>query len=375
MSTTHTAGVEFAHNTDLYPSDEYVASMPRLDAVLRHPELWEAFQRYDNIANKSRADFRRIGRLSIVLGSIGLFGVLLKLALEAFGVGSHSGVAGSDGVTIPSDMRPIQWLEFLLITAEGAALSSILLAIWPRTRRLRREWFTARFMSERIRQWHFQVLLDGALVRRAKRDPRAFEEERAKRWSRFMSSAPTAEGGANAFLEGQELGLYHAVTEGGDGATDADVCRAYVDLRFDKQQAYFQHKREEYKALENSTEAVATWTLGSALVLSAAQLVLFLVARCDVGELPHVAGTALSTTAGLLIVLSLVVHVYRSAHGIPQHRERYESCFLRLIALRAAFDSAPAMDARRALVAEVEATLVEEMRGFLRQMRETSFLL
>ena len=111
------------------------------------------------------------------------------------------------------------------------------------------------------------------------------------------------------------------------------------------------------------------------MLLSGSQIVFLFVAPWPRHEAPPMLGTALATAAATLAVISLLVHVYRNAHGIPEHRERYESCFSRLVALRAAFDSAQSMSAKRALMEEVEVMLVEELRAFMRQMREASFLL
>jgi len=229
-------------------------------------------------------------------------------------------------------------------------------------------------MTERIRQWHFQLLLDGSLVAHAKNAPKRFEDERARRWGTLMANAPSAEGALNAFIDAQDLGLAHPVTQGDEGAADDETCRAYRDLRFSKQQAYFELKREEFAMKDEWSEAVAKWTLFTALLLAGAQLVLFLIGLSGTA-LSHESGTVMSAAALMLVVVSAATRVYRNAIGVTEQRERYESKFVRLVGLRATFEAAPTMRAKREVMRDVELLEVEEMREFLRPMRKASFLL
>lgn len=355
MTESASTILHFAHNTDLDPGEAYLAQVPRVRAVLSNGEMLGTFAKYDPLAIGKQRLLWRLGIASLSLGTLALIGMVAKLLVLAL---EHDYTAQ---------------LERLTFASEVCAVISILLAILPFFGSTRRQWLTARFMAERIRQWHFQALLDGALIARSKSSPKAFEAERARRWASVLSIAPSAEGALNAFVDAQDLELFHAATESGDGKTDDEICRVYRELRFNKQQAYFQHKREAFAAKDEWSEGIAKWTLFSALVLAAVQLIVMWMQHGN-PHASHDAGIWMSAAALWLVAISLAVRVYRNAIGITEQRERYESKFVRLVALRAAFESSPTMSAKRAVMQDVERLLIEELREFLRQSRKSSFV-
>src|SRR5205823_6231972 len=125
----------------------------------------------------------------------------------------------------------------------------------------RTRWLAARFMTEQIRQWHFQMLLDGSLVSKAYPTPEDFEAERASRWSQFMARARNAEGAMNSFVEAESLDLRHSVKPYTDPATAEESIRAYDDLRDQTQLDYFKLKREEFAERDDWSEAFARWSI------------------------------------------------------------------------------------------------------------------
>jgi hypothetical protein len=362
MTTSAPSTILFRHNTDLEPPQDYVDSLPRLKAVLRNQTLVETFEGYDRIADEKQRTLRWTGMASVWLGAIGLIGITTKLLMAALGA-PHADPL--------QRLKPVDVVGFV---SEAFLLGSIGLAIGSWIARTRASWLAARFMTERIRQWQFQLFLDGALMARAKSAPKAFEAERSRRWASFLSIAPGAEGAMNAFIDAQDLDLFHPVTHGDDPKTDEEVCRAYRDLRFQKQQAYFQHAREQFTAKDELWGAIAKWTLFTAILIAAAQLTVFALERSG-RSVPHTLTIWMSAGALALVVVSLSVRVYRSAMGLSEQRERYESKFVRLVALRAAFEAAPTMTAKRVIMNEVERVETEELREFLRYMRKSSFVL
>ena len=359
VSTTDGAGlklpsVDFVHDTDLDPSKNYLETLPRVREVLCHPALLAEFKRYNGLANSKQTTVRRLGAASLFCGGVALVGITVELFLAA------------------RTIKP-PWHTTLLFEVFAAA--SIVLALRSKTRT---QWLTARFMTERMRQWHFQMLLDGALVSKAKSAPIVFEEERAKRWAQFMLQAPGAQGGMNSFVDAETLDLYHPVEPYSNSATTNEVMRAYVDLRFQKQLSYFDLKREEFKLRDEWSEALARWMIFIALLLTAGQFCLTVVSHwtgsLDTGSLGPVR-QSMFAAAILLVVLSAIIRVFRSAMMLAPQRERYETKWVRLIGLRAAFDAAATVEKKLEVMREVEIVEIEELREFLRQMRRTSYLL
>jgi hypothetical protein len=339
---------EFAHNTDLDPSEEYLTALSRLRLVLRNPTLLSEFDRYDRVANDGQSRFRLKGMFSLWLAGVSLVGVTAELLLAAL------------AVPVPPAVTAV---------FELCALGAIALALFGRTRT---RWLAARFMTEQIRQWHFQMLLDGSLVSKAHVAPVDFENERAHRWARFMTQAPNAEGAMNSFVEAENLVLHHPVEPYSDEAVAHECFRAYVDLRFQKQLTYFKFKREYFAVRDEWSESLARWTLFSAVLLAAAQLFLTLIGKT---RIPVPASDALFAAAIVLVILSTTLRVYRGALAVSPQRERYETKWVRLVTLRSAYDMAATAEGKLAIMKDVEIVEIEELREFLRQMRRASYLL
>jgi hypothetical protein len=362
MTERASTSVHFRHNTDLDPGEEYLASVPRIRVALANPALLDKFREYDAIANAKHRTLWRTGLTSLWLAGLGLLGMAVKLLVLGLTFGDTL------------DERYTNSLEALTLASEVCAIAAIVIAVVPFFARTRRAWLAARFMTERIRQWHFQLLLDGELLARARSAPREFETERTDRWMGLLALAPSAEGGFNAFVDSLSLDIAHPATESGDDRVDAEVCRAYRDLRIEKQKAYFEHKREEFAAKDDWSEGVAKWTLFTALALAAAQIALFAVDACG-GHVGHEPSVWMSAGALALVVVSMCVRVWRNAIGVTEQRERYESKFVRLESLRAAFEAVSTMTEKRAVMQEIECLEIEELREFLRQARKASFVL
>jgi len=346
------SNMQFIHNTDLDPGEDYLASVPRLQKVLRYPALLETFNRYNHTANRKQRVFRWTGTVSLWLGGASLIGITLELLLAAF------------GLVVPRHVAVLVVLEF-------CAASSILFSLGPWLGQTRTQWLAARFMTERIRQWHFQILLDGSLVSSAHKAGSEFESERDKRWAQFMTVAPNLEGAMRSFIDAESIDIHHPVMHFSDRATAEQSFRAYEDLRFQKQLSFFRLKREYFATRDDWSEAIARWLILSSLILVAGQLVV-VISR-------HSADTPTSysmfAAAIVLVILSAIIRVYRSALALSSQRDRYDAKWVRLVALRTAYDRTTAVDKKLELMREVEAMEVEELREFLRQLRRASYLL
>lgn len=353
MSSATMLITEFVHNTDLNPSEAYIATVPRLRTVLHYQPLTDSFNVYDQIANRKQKIVRRTGMTALLLGTISLIGIALELLLSGF-------------------QLFVPWQ--VTVSFESFALASICLTLSPWIGKTRTQWLTARFMTEQMRQWHFQLFLDGRLVSQAEAALTLFETERKRRWDAFIEQASNAEGLMHNFVDGDSVSLHHKVSAYGDSATAEQASRAYLDLRLDKQLAFFKLKREYFSVRDDWSEALARWTIFSALLVTSSQLIIAAVRRLSSSEVWRPASESMFAAAMLLVVISAAVRVYRTALAVSAQRERYETKWVRLIALRATFDTAQTSDEKLRIMREVELVEVEELREFLRQMRRTSYL-
>lgn len=355
MTVLAKVGTGFVHNTDLNPSEEYLATVPRLRTVLHDSVLLEKFEEYNRIANHAQQTFRRAGMISLCLACAALVGIALELLF--------------------SILQFHTW-RLTPIILEFCAAVSIVLTLLPWNRRTRNSWLTARFMAEQIRQWHFQMLLDGNLISKAHVSADEFEAERKKRWTQFMERAPNAEGAMNSFVDSESFSLHHPYTPYPDASTLEESLRAYSDLRFQKQLHYFRLKREEFAERDDWSESVARWTIFSALFFA---LVHFILAalwwRAKTGESDSTVEGVFLVAAVLLVILSAIVRVHRSALALSPQRERYETKWVRLVAQRSAFETVPMAKDKLEIMKEVERIEIEELMEFIRQMRRATYLL
>jgi hypothetical protein len=229
-------------------------------------------------------------------------------------------------------------------------------------------------MTEQIRGWTFQLFLDGELLSLAATDPREFEKRREARWAQFMTQAANAAGLMATFVDGEVSQHHHSATPYADAKVASLGLEAYQILRFSKQISYMKYKRDGFAVQDERTESIAKWSLFTALILAGVQIAFAITAWLGHTHTRFVP-TLAATLAILLVVISAIVRTYRNALGLAEQRVRYEAKWVRLLTLRAAFDEANQIDARIRIVGEVEMLLQDELRDFLRQTRNASFVL
>ena len=110
---------------------------PEVFDILDHPELREEFRKYDRIANKAKVHVRWIGIFAVVSASV----ALLSAATEALW----------QEIPCAASFRVV--FEFSGLIAAIIASGSLWLGPWQK------RWLQSRFMTERLRQWHFQLLV------------------------------------------------------------------------------------------------------------------------------------------------------------------------------------------------------------------------
>jgi len=105
--------VHFTHNSELEPSEEYLAGVPRLRPALVNPALVETFERYDAVANAKQRLLWRMGITSLVLASIGLSGIATK---------QYPGMGTGD----PDLYKAFCWRFWHLVADDGGRIGVVL---------------------------------------------------------------------------------------------------------------------------------------------------------------------------------------------------------------------------------------------------------
>ncbi|MGE3109098.1 MAG: hypothetical protein AB7G11_09700 [Phycisphaerales bacterium] len=355
MTSPDLPKTEYKHNTDLEPAEEYLDAVPALRGVLRFEPLIAEFRRYDAAALSARDRLRGIGAASIVLAGASLVGMTLEIYLHAL-------------VECPWRLH-----AGVRVGIELAALAAVVLALGPWFGRARSGWLSARFLAELIRCWHFELLLDGETVSKASTSFAEFDDIRKQRWARLMQKRGAVEGTMSSFADGSEMEGAHPVTPYTDGAIAEAVFRTYADLRLGVQLSYFQFVRARYAARDEWSESVARWTLFSAVLLSAGQLVTMAI-EAGGTVIPEWLEPTLPATALLLVVISALVRVYRQALAIAEHRARYDEHWIRLVGLKSRFEAARRASDKLETMHQVETLLIEELRQVLRVIHKTNYL-
>jgi hypothetical protein len=126
-------------NDDLLtnPGDiDYVTRQyPWLIPILDHPDLRDLFRQFDKQANTAKSRVRFLGPFAITCGATSLISTATQTLWES----------------VPHSRAIALVLEFLGLLAAFVATGTLWLGPW------RNQWLEARFMTERLRQWHFQL--------------------------------------------------------------------------------------------------------------------------------------------------------------------------------------------------------------------------
>jgi len=345
---------EYVHNTDLEPDEPYLATLGAVAHVFTFEPLRVLFREHDVEANRKQKTFTTLGVTSLALALAALAGSAIELLLPSFGY---------------------HLLWECVMALELCAIAAIVIALGPVMRRARRHWLIGRYLTERMRQWVFQMLLDGELVSKAESDPAAFDEIRSTRWAQFKAQVPTAEGAIPAFVDGARIASFHERTPYANEELAAKAFQAYVGLRFAKELAYFKLKYEHFAERDDWSETLARSTLFGAVILAAAHMGVALGGSLGMLHDAHQYGVICAALVIILTLMSTATRTYRNAIGVSEQRQRYESKWVRLVALESAFAAATSQRAKLKILNEVEEILAEELREFLRQMRGTSYVL
>lgn len=128
-------------NDDLLMNETDLAyarlQFPKIIHVLDHPQLREKFAKYEKEANKARDCVRALGFAAVILATLALLVVAIKP------IWPHA-----------------PWTRWVAFVIESGGIFAALIAaggMWLGPWKCR--WLESRLMTERLRQWHFQLLV------------------------------------------------------------------------------------------------------------------------------------------------------------------------------------------------------------------------
>jgi hypothetical protein len=113
---------------------------PQIFHVLDDPKLRAKFETYNNAADEAKRRVYTLGFVSVVCAMMALLSSVAAPLLEPL---------------FRSTALRLTFVAIEAIGLTGVAISYFGLALAPTKRR----WLVARFMAERLRQWHFQLLV------------------------------------------------------------------------------------------------------------------------------------------------------------------------------------------------------------------------
>ncbi len=204
---------------------------PTIAHILDNQPLREEFCKYERVANEARGRVRLYGFIAVMASTVAL------LALATRPLWPHS-----------SWMHwPAGIIEFVGMFAAIIAIGGLWSGNW------KRKWLTSRLMTERLRQWHFQLIVRcGREVEVSCTGEEAIEEFKQKRDTWLQQFLIEFRGHLDSQLESvindpleKIVWLHeHPSSYGQDSAILKEVDAAYELLRLNHQYGYAVHKME-----------------------------------------------------------------------------------------------------------------------------------
>lgn len=342
---------------------------PKINHVLDDRSLREEFAKYDRAANEARERVRVFGFTTIGASAVAL------VALATQPVWPH-----------------VVWMRWIAAVIELAGMLAAIVAIgglWLGSWKQR--WLKNRLMTERLRQWHFQLM-----VRRGReieasckgQDAVAAFQKEHDRWLAYFLK--DHQGKLDSQLESavndpvETMAWLHDRPTPYDNGSEIlrDIFDAYQLFRFDHQYKYAIHK------LESTTEkpfwrflswppavqrAALSGASGSCFV-NALICSVFLVWAHLFGADEQVE-LYLRTTAIVIALLGVCLRAVQEGLGIEREIDRYKEYRERISLLRDRFKNTSDEKERLHLMEEFEVVSVQEMQDFMRTHQKAKFVL
>jgi hypothetical protein len=329
---------------------------PRIRHVLDNPSLKQEFVKYEWAANKAREWVRILGFIAVAASTV----ALISLATRPLWPQTSW------------TRWPAATIELTGMVAGIVAMGGLWLGSW------KQEWLQSRLMAERLRQWHFQLMLRrGQEIEascRGKKAIAAFENDRDQWMAQFLKSY---QGHLDSQLESavsdpaEKIAwlLEHPSPYSAKSDILHDIFDAYELLRFDHQYGYAVCKLE-------STTNKPFWqflkwppSVQRALILSG-----LLVCANWFDLLEHIE-IYLRTAAIVVAIIGASLRTIQGGFGVEGEIERYREYRERISRLHDRFKHTCDEKERLRLMEELEFASVEEMQDFLRTHQKARFVL
>jgi hypothetical protein len=351
---------------------------PEIFPLLDHPELRSVFLKHEQRANKARLWVHWLGLLAVFFATVALLGVATE-SLRA-----HDNY---------SRMLAIIF-EACGVVAALITGGSLWLGPW------KKRWLESRFMTERLRQWHFQLL-----VRRAKEIETFFEGASPESVRKFQTQR---QNWFDDFLhdhEGKLDSRMESLAHDPDFSSDwlhapptkfkdetsvmARLFDVYRRLRFRHQYDYVTYKVS--RAHDRPFWQFLKWPLArqesflegaGSFCFVAALLCAVSVITYRFWQLFHNGSSSPDPIDPLLPALTLVIAItgialrtIQDGLGVTKDIERYHDYRAKVRRALFLFETTQDQRTKLHMMEELELAAVDELRGFLRTHGDARFVL
>jgi hypothetical protein len=409
-STSEKTDSQSRYNHDIKIAPGFAKQFPAIEPLLllsQEPfkiSLGEKFDEHDRAARLHKRQFEILGVLSLVLALgalLGITGELLELALthehqqptEAGQAKDHQRTSEKSPAQAPAhDSKAATGTQrALMFVFEVAALLSVGILLVSRfLLQARHRYRLECFLRERIRQWRFQLFLDGQFVERVVHsagtpDAQAVALELSKRWTVFTEKLRDPEGALEKFTSDASAAkeLLHEDTAYKDKSIAKEVFEILEIVRFDHQSQYPRRRlaREQgdrWLALWEHHEWAETIARGSLLIAVMIPVAQLAIAIGEGFGYPPVMGSAhtwLFAVAIALAIISAAARAYKTGMTVPDEMESYEQYLEQVEVLKAIFCMPGAsLEQQRTALKELEISVAQELRRFLAMKGKATFL-
>lgn len=360
-------GLSNEYNNDLFVSEDFLLSFKSFADALVDQRLNKAFLFYDAIARKHKTAFNRIGFWSLIFALVTL-------------VTAAASVIAGEPVT--------ERLGIFGLALDCGSVLAIILILWNRLARHKARWCLALFCRERLRQWHFQLFLDGDLVSKIATAPSEFQMELNKRWGILQQSLHDGYGTMTSFMHhgSHESDFFHKRSTYSTSLLATGVLEAMWTLRLDHQLRFCQRRIEregEDAALTLNERAefsdvIASSSFAAAVIVGAFGVLLSIAHTWHtVGPVFQHFAVISRVMAGIALVLTVISaasRAYRTGYTLPSELESYREFCDRVREIKAVYENSELATEKFRQLEQLETEAIAELRRFLRMKLRATFV-
>jgi hypothetical protein len=241
-----------------------------------------------------------------------------------------------------------------------------------------------------MRQWHFQLFLDGPFVELASSNPTGFAAELERRWVRLQEGLGAMHHCLQPFLDDhyRTNDLYVTPQPYTNQDIANEVVTALSDLRFGRQGGYASiklddtgiaqfmptPKRLEFLALISNISLLAAIGVTVAFVCVDVLMLLWHAMQWGDTTFQHIPMILLQF-ATFFTAVSAGSRALKAGATLPEEIESYDHYRTEVIQLRRLWDNIVTNEQKFAALAELEREAARELRRFLRIKARATFIL